>query len=187
MLFKYKSFKVLVVVTFCTILTIVNLRAEREVLVNWRFEHIKHLKGDSLSISIVGQALTAGNRGPAEPQPFVFDDSGKGNFLQAQGSKSSAIVFSDNVPSTMVNGKPNTGSLALKNGEYVVPFDRPLAYYDMQKSWSIEATLKCNLLGTEQVYLCKEGARGQLAGDVSIGFDNMYKKYFIEVMCADGV
>ena len=187
MLFKYKSFKVLVVVTFCTILTIVNLRAEREVLVNWRFEQIKHLKGDSLSISIVGQSLTAGNRGPAEPQPFVFDDSGKGNFLQAQGSKSTAIVFSDDVPSAMVNGKPNTRSLALKNGEYVVTFDRPLAYYDMQKSWSIEASLKCNLLGTEQVFLCKEGAKGQLAGDVSIGFDNMYKKYFVEVMCADGV
>ena len=187
MIFKNKSFKVLVVVTFCTILTIVNLRAQREVLVNWRFEQIKHLKGDSLSISIVGQSLTAGNRGPAEPQPFVFDDSGKGNFLQAQGSKSTAIVFSDDVPSAMVNGKPNTRSLALKNGEYVVTFDRPLAYYDMQKSWSIEASLKCNLLGTEQVFLCKEGAKGQLAGDVSIGFDNMYKKYFVEVMCADGV
>jgi len=187
MIHKNKSFKALLAIIFCSFLTVLNVAAEREVLANWRFEQVKHLKGDSLSSSIVGQALTAGNRGPAEPQPFVFDDSGKGNFLQAQGSKSSAIVFSDNVPSTMVNGQPNTRSLALKNGEYVVPFDRPLAYYDMQKSWSIEASLKCNLLGTEQVYLCKEGARSQLAGDVSIGFDNMYKKYFIEVMCADGV
>jgi len=187
MIHKNKSFKALLAITFCSFLTVLNVAAEREVLANWRFEQVKHLKGDSLSCSIVGQALTAGNRGPAEPQPFVFDDSGKGNFLQAQGSKSSVIVFSDNVPSTTVNGKPNTRSLALKNGEYVVPFDRPLAYYDMQKSWSIEASLKCNLLGTEQVYLCKEGARGQLAGDVSIGFDNMYKKYFVEVMCADGI
>ena len=187
MIHKNKSFKALLAITFCSFLTVLNVAAEREVLVNWRFEQVKHLKGDSLSSSIVGQALTAGNRGPAEPQPFVFDDSGKGNFLQSQGSKSSTIVFSDNVPSSTVNGKPNTRSLALKNGEYVVSFDRPLAYYDMQKSWSIEASLKCNLLGTEQVYLCKEGARGQLAGDVSIGFDNMYKKYFVEVMCADGI
>jgi len=163
------------------------MHAEREVLANWRFEQIKHLRGDSVSISIVGQSLTAGNRGSIEPQPFAFDDSGKGNFLQAQGSKSAAIVFSDNVPSAIVNGKPNTRSLALKNGEYVVTFDRSLAYYDMRKSWSIEASLKCNLLGTEQVFLCKEGAKGQLAGDVSIGFDNMYKRYFVEVMCADGV
>ena len=187
MIHKDQLFKALLAITFYSFFTVLNVAAEREVLVNWRFEQVKHLKGDSLSSSIVGQALTAGNRGPAEPQPFVFDDSGKGNFLQAQGSKSSAIVFSDNVPSSTVNGKPNTRSLALKNGEYVVPFDRPLAYYDMQKSWSIEASLKCNLLGTEQVYLCKEGARGQLAGDVSIGFDNMYKKYFVEVMCADGI
>lgn len=158
-----------------------------EVLAHWSFEQVKHLKGDSVSTSIVGQPLTAGNRGPIEPQPFVFDESGKGNFLQVQGSRPSPIVFSDNVPSAMEDGKPNTRSLTLRNGEYVVTFDCPLAYYDMQKSWKIEASLKCNLLGTEQVFLCKEGAKGQLSGDVSIGFDNMYKKYFVEMMCADGV
>jgi hypothetical protein len=158
-----------------------------EVLAYWRFEKVQHLKADSTSLSIVGQSLTVSDRGPIEPQPFVFDESGKGNFLQRQGLKPSPIVFSDNVPFTMVDGKPNTRSLDLKNGEYVVTFNRPLAYYNMQKSWTIEASLKCNLLGTEQVYLCKEGAKGQLAGDVSIGFDNMYKKYFVEVMCADGV
>ena len=161
--------------------------AKSEVLAYWRFEQVEHLRGDSTTLSVVGQPLTAGGRGPTEPQPYVFDESGKGNFLQVQGSRPSSIVFSDNVPSSIVNGKPNIRSLALKNGEYVVTFDRPLAYYDMQKSWTIEASLMCNLLGTEQVYLCKEGARGQLAGDVSIGFDNMYKKYFVEVMCADGV
>jgi len=177
----------LIVISIGLSLNAINIHAEREVLANWRFEQIKHLKGDSVSVSIVGQPLTAGNRGPIEPQPFALDDSGKGNFLQAQGLKSAAIVFSDNVPSAIVNGKSNTRSLALKNGEYVVTFDCPLAYYDMRKSWSIEASLKCNLLGTEQVFLCKEGAKGQLAGDVSIGFDNMYKRYFVEVMCADGV
>jgi hypothetical protein len=184
---KNKSYRLLIVISIGLSLTAINICAEREVLANWRFEQIKHLRSDSVSVSILGQPLTAGNRGPIEPQPFVFDDSGKGNFLQAQGSKSAAIVFSDNVPSAIVNGKPNTRSLALKNGEYVVTFDRSLAYYDMRKSWSIEASLKCNLLGTEQVFLCKEGVKGQLAGDVSIGFDNMYKRYFVEVMCADGV
>jgi len=159
---------------------------EEVVLANWRFEQIQHLQGDPTP-SIVGQPLTASNRGPAEPQPYIFDNSGKGNFLQMRGSNASPNVFSDNVPTNQVDGKPNTRSLALKNGEYVVTFDRPLAYNDMQKSWTIEASLMCNLLGTEQVYLCKEGALGQLAGDVSIGFDNMYKKYFVEVMCADGI
>jgi hypothetical protein len=159
---------------------------QREVLANWRFEQIQHLQGDPTP-STVGQPLTAGNRGPAEPQPYVIDNSGKGNFLQVRGTKPSPNVFSDNVPTAQADGKPNTRSLALKNGEYVVTFDRPLAYNNMQKSWTIEASLMCNLLGTEQVYLCKEGDLGQLAGDVSIGFDNMHKKYFVEVMCADGV
>lgn len=158
-----------------------------EVRAHWRFEQVQHLNSDSTSISIVGQPLTAGDRGPTEPQPFVYDESGKGNFLQVRGSKPSPNVFSDNVPASEVDGKPNTRSLALKKGEYIVTYDRPLAYYDMRKSWTIEASLMCNLLGTEQVYLCKEGAGGQLAGDVSVGFDNMHKKYFVEVMCSDGV
>lgn len=160
---------------------------QSEVLAHWRFEQVQHLKSDSTSVSKVGQPLTTGNRGPSEPQPYVFDNSGNGNLLQVRGSKPSPNVFSDNVPVNQVDGKPNTRSLALKNGEYVVSFDRPLAFNDLRKSWTIEASLMCNLLGTEQVYLCKEGAGGQLAGDVSIGFDNMYKKYFVEVMCADGV
>lgn len=162
-----------------------NANAQEEVLAHWRFEKIFHQNGEPI-ISIVGQPLTAGNRGPAEPQPYVFDDSGKGNFIQVRGSSPSPNVFSDNVPNTEVDGKTNTRSLALKKGEYVVTFDRALAYCNMQKSWTIEASLMCNLLGTEQVYLCKEGKKGQLAGDVSIGFDNMHQKYFVEVMCADG-
>lgn len=161
--------------------------ADREVLVHWRFEQIQHLKNDSISVSIVGQPLTAGDRGPTEPQPYVFDESGNGNYLQGRGGKLSPNVFSDNVPTGIVDGKANARSLSLKKGEYLVTFDRPLPYYDMRKSWAIEASLMCNLLGTEQVYLCKEGAIGQLAGDVSIGFDNMQRKYFVELMCADGV
>ena len=164
-----------------------NAFSQSEVLAHWRFEQVQHLKGDSVSVSIIGQPLTAGDRGPTEPQPYIFDSSGKGNYLQVRGSRPSPNVFSDNVPNAVVDGKTNTRSLSLKKGEYLVTYDRPLAYYDLRKSWTIEASLMCNLLGTEQVYLCKEGATGQLAGDVSVGFDNMHKKYFVEVMCADGV
>ncbi len=160
---------------------------QSEILAHWNFEKIKHLRGDSVSVPVVGQPLAADNRNPMAPQPYLVDESGKGNYLQARGNRPSPNVFSDNVPAAQVDGKPNLRSLALKNGEYAIMFDCPLAYYDMQKSWTIEASLKCNLLGTEQVYLCKEGAKGQLFGDLSIGFDNMYKKYFVEVTCADGV
>lgn len=173
--------------TWLAVCTAFAQSTQSEVLAHWRFEQVQHLNADSVSVSLIGQPLTAGDRGPTEPQPYIFDQSGKGNFLQARGSKPSSIIFSDNVPATVADGKPNTRSLAIKRGEYVVTYDRPLAYYDMRKSWTIEASLMCNLLGTEQVYLCKEGALGQLAGDVSIGFDNMHRKYFVEVMCADGV
>lgn len=163
-----------------------NLFGQSETLAHWRFEQVQHLKGDSVSAATVGSPLTATDRGPSEPQPYVFDESGKGNVIQTRGSRPSPNIFSDDVPAATTNGKPNKRSLLLKRGEYVVTFDRPLAYYDLRKSFTIEASLKCNLLGTEQVFLCKEGANGQLFGDVSIGFDNMQRRYFVEVTCADG-
>lgn len=163
----------------------VSLFSQSELLAHWRFEQVQLLNGNTVS-SIAGNPLTADDRRPADPQPFAFDNAGKGNFLQVRGARPSTNIFSDNVPVPFVSGMPNTRSLAIKKGEYVLTFERPLAFADMQKSWSIEASLLCNLLGTEQVYLCKEGAKGAVAGDVSIGFDNMQKKYFVEVLCADG-
>jgi Glycosyl hydrolases family 43 len=175
----------LILLTLIGYQTIQGQDFKKEVLAHWRFEQVQHLDG-TLSVSIIGQPLTADEKNkPSEPQPFVFDGSGNKNFVQTHNSKPSTIVFSDNVPE--LKGISNTRSLALKKGEYVVSFERPLNFYDLQKSWTIEASLMCNLLGTEQVFLCKEGTKGQLAGDVSIGYDNMLKQYFVEVMCADGV
>lgn len=159
--------------------------ATGNLLAHWRFEQVQPLQGDPIA-STVGQPLTANDRSPAEPQPFAFDDSGKGNVLQVRGSRPSPNVFSDDVPTTEIDGKPNTRSLALKRGELFVTFDRPLPYHDLRQNWTIEASLRCNLLGTEQVYLCKEGPRGQLAADVSLGYDNMQKRYFVELTGADG-
>lgn len=163
---------------------ILQARADGKLLAHWRFEQIQNINGE-LVPSVVGESLSTGDRGPVDPHPFVYDHAGNKNFLQARGPRPSPIVFSDDVPTPLVNGVPNTRSLAIKKGEYVVPFDRTLPYYDLQKSWTIEASLKCNLLGTEQVYLCKEGERGQIGGDVSIGFDNMLKRYFVEVIDAN--
>lgn len=185
----YRKHSIVLFLNFIVFITSFNSNAysQSKVLAHWRFEQIQHLKNDSVSTPKVSQPLTLSDNGPVEPQPFVYDDTGNKNFLQVRGSRPSPIVFSDDVPSTIINDLPNNRSLAIKRGEYIVSFDRPLPYYDLQKSWEIETSLKCNLLGTEQVFLCKEGATGQLAGDVSIGFDNMHQKYFVEVMCADGV
>lgn len=180
-----KNIKTLLVLLLIGGNTVEAQETKNKLVAEWRFEQVQHLDG-TLSSSIVGQPLSADERNkPSEPQPYAFDNSGLGNFLQTRNSRPSTIVFSDNVP--VINGISNTRSLVLKKGEYIVPFERSLNYYDLQKSWTIEASLMCNLLGTEQVFLCKEGAKGQLAGDVSIGYDNMLKQYFVEVMCADGI
>lgn len=137
--------------------------SEKEILAEWSFEQSENLNSDS-----------------SKPQTDITDYSGKGNTLQIRGNKPLKNQFSNNVLN-------NSRYLVLSRSEYFVGFDKPLAYYDMRKNWSIQASLMCNLLGTEQVFLCKEGANGQLAGDVSIGFDNMQKKYFAEVLCEDGL
>lgn len=163
-----------------------NAQTGEDTLVYWRFEEVQQLNGAVIH-SEVGKPLTAGERGPVDPQPFVFDNSGKGNFLQVRGARPSLNVFSDNVAIKQINGMPNTRSLSIKRGENTLTFERPLAFYDMQKSWTIEASLLCNLTGTEQVFLCKEGTRGAPAADVAVGFDNMEQQYFVEVLCADAV
>ncbi len=154
---------------------------EEVILAHWRFEQVQHLDG-SLTPSVVGEPLTADDRQPSEPQPYGHDDSGNGNLLQVQGSRPSPNVCSDDVPFTQIDGKPNERSLTIKRATNMVSFDRPLPFLDLQKSWTIEASLKANLLGTEQVFLCKEGKRGQLVADVAIGFDNMHQQYFVEVL-----
>ncbi len=127
---------VLVVLLLLGFNTIEAQESKSKVLAQWRFEQVQHLDG-TLSASVVGQPLTADEKNkPSEPQPYVFDSSGLGNFIQTRNSRPSSIVFSDNVP--VINGLPNTRSLALKKGEYMVSFERSLDYYDLQKSWTIE-------------------------------------------------
>ena len=74
-----------------------NASMVEDTLAYWRFEQVRHLNRD-ISTAIIGKPLTADDRRPTDPQPFIFDNSGKGNFLQVRGSRASPNVFSDNVP-----------------------------------------------------------------------------------------
>jgi hypothetical protein len=156
-----------------------------ELLANWRFEQVQHLDG-SQTPAAVGESLTADDRRAVEPQPFAFDDSVKGNLLQVRGPKPSTTVFSDNVPASTVDGKPNTRSLSLKGREYFLTTDYPLAFSDMQKGWSVEASVMTNHPEYDQVFLCKEGPRGSTIADLSIGYDSMQQKFYAEVKAEDG-
>jgi hypothetical protein len=78
--------------------------------------------------------------------------------------------------------------LRLNVSEFKLNFNHPLAYADMQKEWKVQAELKCGTLGTEQVFVCKEGkgshliGKNSLAGDIQLGYDNMTKQFFVDVI-----
>ncbi len=101
-------------------------------LAYWSFEKVQHLSGDSVSPSVVGQPLTSDKGKPVEPQPYVYDETGNGNLIQCNDYMPSPNLFSDDVPVTSIEGRPNTRSLLLKGREYVVPFNRSLPFYDIQ-------------------------------------------------------
>lgn len=109
-------------------------------------------------------------------KPFIEDVSGNGNVLQF------SVKENEDVLGQTAGGR----SLEIARKEFAVPFSAPLPYADLSKSWRIEMKVRCDLPGTEQVFLCKEGARGALWGDLSIGYDNSLFQYFLEVTDAGG-
>ena len=90
-----------------------------------------------------------------------------------------------------IEGVNETGTLRLNLNEYKLNYNHPLPYADWQKGWTIRVDLRCGTLGTEQVFICKEGKashlmdRLSLHGDISIGYDNMQGQFFIEVIGKD--
>ena len=81
--------------------------------------------------------------------------------------------------------------LTLNVSEYKLDFNHPLPYADMQKQWTVKAELRCGTLGTEQVFVCKEGkashliGRNSLNGDISLGYDNTEGRFYVEVIDKD--
>ena len=75
--------------------------------------------------------------------------------------------------------------LTLNVSEYKLDFNHPLPYADMQKQWTMKAELRCGTLGTEQVFVCKEGkashliGRNSLNGDISLGYDNTEGRFYV--------
>lgn len=59
-------------------------------------------------------------------------------------------------------------------------------YADCRGKFSVTLSLCCHTLGTEQVFLCKEGKGGEKFADLSIGYDNMQRHIFAEVKDGKG-
>ncbi|WP_308768866.1 hypothetical protein [uncultured Bacteroides sp.] len=150
-------------ITLCP-LTALGVNEGYKQLSYWSFELSTEVHPDSIS--------------PA----FVTDDSQNGNALQLRPGAKVSELFSKDVPFQERGGKANSTSLKLNNSEFKVPFNVSLPFSDIQYGWNISLSLKCNQLGTEQVFLCKKGRKATLTGDISIGFDPMEKKFFVEVL-----
>lgn len=109
-------------------------------------------------------------------KPFIEDVSGNGNVLRF------IVKENESVLGQAADGR----SLEIARKEFTAPFSVPLPYADLSKSWRIEMKVRCDLSGTGQVFLCKEGAGGDLWGDLSIGYDNSLFQYFLVVTDAGG-
>lgn len=71
--------------------------------------------------------------------------------------------------------------------EHVTSNRAKLFYADYRNSFDVKFSLLCNTLGTEQVFLCKDGKAGEMFADLSVGFDPMLKQVFVEVKDCDGM
>ena len=61
-----------------------------------------------------------------------------------------------------------------------------LFYADGRQEVKISLSMMCHTLGTEQVFVCKEGVRGEVFADLAIGYDNTQHRIFAEVKDLDG-
>lgn len=76
--------------------------------------------------------------------------------------------------------------IALNCQELVTNANTPLFYGDYRNSLDVEMDIKVNTYVTEQAFLCKEGAKGEMYGDLTIGFDPEEQKIFAEVKDGSG-
>lgn len=75
----------------------------------------------------------------------------------------------------------------LNVSEYIAGNRSEIFYADCRGGFSIELSLRCNTLGTEQAFISKESPRGAVEGDITIGYDNMVGKIFVETKDIGGV
>lgn len=75
--------------------------------------------------------------------------------------------------------------LAMDCQEHVTNAMTKLFYADYRERFSIQMTLRCHTLVTEQAFLCKEGLAGELFADLTIGYDPCTQQLFAEVKDKD--
>lgn len=82
----------------------------------------------------------------------------------------------------------NNGNATVKLNvnEHTTPNSSALLYADYRSMFDISFSLLCNTLGTEQVFLCKDGKAGEMFADLSVGYDPMLRQVFVEMKDCNG-
>lgn len=80
----------------------------------------------------------------------------------------------------------NDTIISLNCQELAINSNTPLFYADFRDSFSVELDLKLNTHVTEQTFICKEGKKGEMFADLSIGFDPGEERIFAEIKAEDG-
>lgn len=94
-----------------------------------------------------------------------------------------AVNATDIVKATWSDfGVENPDTVIHLNGnELVNNSNTPLFYADYRDFFFVEADIRLNTRVTEQAFICKEGRSGEVAGDLTIGFDPEEEKVFVEI------
>ena len=80
----------------------------------------------------------------------------------------------------------NDTIISLNSQELAINANTPLFYADFRESFEVEADIRLNTRVTEQVFLCKEGRKGEMFSDFSIGFDPGEERIFAEIKDEEG-
>lgn len=71
--------------------------------------------------------------------------------------------------------------LSLNCNEFVADGNTELFYGDFRHRFDVTMSVRCNTLITEQAFVCKEGPRGEMYADLTVGFDPGPERIFAEV------
>lgn len=79
----------------------------------------------------------------------------------------------------------NDTTITLNCQELAINANTPLFYADFRDNFVVESDIRLNTHVTEQAFLCKEGRPGEMAADLTIGFDPGEERIFAEIKDKD--
>lgn len=101
-----------------------------------------------------------------------------------------ALAFAGSTLNAQVRIEGGWADFGIQNPDTIISMDckelvtgnrAKLFYADYREQFDIAMSMRFNTLMTEQAFLCKEGVRGEMFADLSIGFDPGTDQIFAEI------